>query len=100
MSASPHAARFVFLLSVLCFSAAKNLRFENLCRPSQLGDVGLGALGDRGGGFAGVLLFEQAQVTHDGLKQKSTAHSILQLRLRSVRLYSVTFCIDHIAEIA
>ncbi len=75
MKIRAHSYRFVFCI----------LAFYGLRRALHLRDVTFGALGDGRGGFAGVLSFEQAQVTHDGLKQKSTAHLILlQLRMRSV----------------
>jgi hypothetical protein len=49
---------------------------SNLSRATELGDISLGSLGDRRSRFARMFLFEQAQVSHNGLNQKSTAHQI------------------------
>jgi hypothetical protein len=68
---------------------------------AQLGDVLLGSLGDRRSGLARMFLFEQAEVAHYGLKQKSTAHhNLLRFIACGWLLDAGTSSIDHIAPIA
>jgi hypothetical protein len=50
---------------------------RDLSRALQFRDVFFRAAGDRGRRLLRVLAFEQTQMTHDGLKQKFTAHLIL-----------------------